>query len=229
MANKEKKIKTRDSGFNIAYRVVTALAAAATFPVMFFTSLFYFAYTIPYFSLISGDASDTGASYLTMSIYEVLSDSSSFKELFMGKDSKVDLAGVIAEVKPQLIAIACLYAAVALLALLIIVFACFTRKKLPIVITSLLGVGVLSFIPLAFSKLTAPFTDGTINLDSFLHTGLESIMDLVAKVDFIRAGDAYTYLWVIFAGIVVWTGAVMLVNMGDEPKKNKQPKEKKAE
>ncbi len=227
MKNEEKKVKKRDSGFNIMYRIVTALIAAATFPAMIFTSLFYFAYTIPLWPMISQDATDTGATYFKMSIYEALSDYSGFKGLFMGSDAKVDLMGVLELVRRQLIAVIGLYALIVILALVIIAFALFTRKKLPIVISSVIGIVALAFIPLAFNRLQAPFLDGTINLDSFLHLGLENILDLVAKVDFIKAGEAYTFLWVIFVAILAWTGAVMLVNMGDEPKKVKEPKVKK--
>ena len=222
MTVNEQKIQRSNKGFDILYRVVTALVAAATFPVMIFTSLFYFAYTIPYISLLTGDSSDSGASFFSASIYELMKDITGGGNLFTGKDATVDIWGVVEAVKPQLIAIGCLYAAVVVLALVIIIFAAFTRKKLPIVISSVLGIGALSFIPLAFSKLTAPFIDGTLNIDSFLHTGLESIMNLVATVDYIRAGEAYTFLWVIFMAILAWTGAVMLVSMGDEPKAKKQ-------
>ena len=52
MTVNEQKIKKSDKGFNILYRVVTALVAAATFPVMIFTSLFYFAF-LPFFSTVS--------------------------------------------------------------------------------------------------------------------------------------------------------------------------------
>lgn len=226
MTTNEQKIKKSDKGFNIFSRVITVLIAAATYPVMVFTSLFYLAYTIPYISVLTGDTTDTGASYFKASIYELLRKDGSYWGLINTDGFKS--SDVLEILKIPLIAIGCLYAALAVLALLIIIFAAFTKKKIPIVVFSVLGIGVLSFIPLGFSRLQAPFLDGTINLDSFLHTGLSSLMDLVVKVDFIRAGEAYTLLWVIFIAILAWTGAVMLVNMGDESKKVKEPKVKKA-
>jgi len=225
MTTNEQKIKKSDKGFNIFSRIVTVLVAAATYPVMFFTSLFYLAYTIPYISVLTGDTTDTGASYFKASIFEILKKDGGYWDLINTDGFKS--SDILETLKTPLIIIGCLYAALAVLALLIIIFAAFTRKKIPIVVFSVLGIGVLSFIPLGFNRLQAPFLDGTINLDSFLHTGLSSLMDLVAKVDFIRAGEAYTLLWVIFVAVLAWTGAVMLVNMGDEPKKIKEPKVKK--
>ena len=213
--NKVKKVKTRDTGFNIAYRIVTALIAAATFPVMFFTSLFYLAYTIPLISLIGGDSSDTGATYFDASIYKFLTDYAS-----MFKGSSFDLTSVLEPLKKPLTVVICLYAAVAVLALVIILLAAFTRKKLPIIITSAVGSGVLLAIPFAFNALEKPLIDGTITLDSFLKLGLPSLSSLIVTVDFLRAGNAYTLLWVIFAAILIWTGAVMLVSIGDKPNKN---------
>lgn len=221
MAQKERKIKTRDTGFNIAYRVVTAVIAACTFPTVVFTSLFYLAYTLPLFSLLSGDSTDTGASFFKASIYELVTKYAKYADAFEGN---TDLAEKLSVLKGPFTAIVCLYAAVCVLALVIILLAAFTRKKLPIIITSVLGFGVLAGIPFAFKAFEAPILDGTINLDTFLNTGLEGILSMVATVDFVRAGDAYTFLWVIFGAILIWTGAVMLVNIGDEPKDRKASK-----
>lgn len=211
---KTKKIKERDTGFNIVYRIITALMAAATFPVIIFSSLFYLAYSIPLWPIISQDSSDTGASFFKASIYELLTDYAGFANLF--NDGKTDMSEQLAALKTPFITVVSLYAVVCVLALVIILLAAFTRKKLPIIITSVLGMGVLTAIPFAFKALEAPFADGTINVDTFLHTGLQSIMNMVVTFDFLRAGDAYVFLWVIYAAVLVWTGAVMLVNAGDK-------------
>lgn len=214
---KIKKVKEKDTGFNIAYRVVTALMAAATFPVVIFSSLFYLAYTIPFWNIISSDSSDTGASYFKASIYELLTEYKGFADLLGG--GKTDWSEQLAALKTPFITVISLYAAVCVLALVIILLAAFTRKKLPIIITAVLGFGTLSAIPFAFKALEAPFADGTINIDTFLQTGLSSIMSMVVTFDFLKAGDAYVLLWVVFVAIIVWTLAVMLVNSGDKPKK----------
>lgn len=227
MTTNENKIKKSDRAFSIVSRIVTALIAFATFPIMIFTNLFELGYTIPYFYLISGDSTDTGETSFKASIsklYELYK--SGGLELSNDFKVKIDFSDVLAALKPQLIALACLFGALLILALFIIIMSAFTKKKLPIVISSVLGMGVLAFIPLAFSKLSAPFLDGTLNLDSFLHTGLESILDLVVQFDYLRASDSYTLLWVVFVAIFAWTGAVMLVNMDDKSEKIKEPKQK---
>ena len=219
---KEKKIKEkrqRDSGFNIAYRIVTALTAAATFPIMIFSSLFYLAYSIPLWPLISKDSTDTGASFLKASIYELMTVYSSDDSYF-----KFDLSafsGELAPLKKPLIVVLSLFGALCVIALVIIILAAFTRKKLPVIISAALGSGVLIAIPFAFRYLEAPLADGTVGIDTFLHTGLENMMNLVVQFDFLKVGEAYALLWVVFAGILVWTGAVMLVNTGDAPNKKK--------
>jgi len=241
MSKKNKElntVKSRDDvAFNVIYRVVTAVIALLTFPVMFFKSLYYLAFTLGGTEIYSKVEGDTGATFSSKSIYDFLTGNTILGKLSEGQfKPSEELLQIIQPLKNPAITVISLFASLCLIALVIFVFAAFTRKKLPIVIAAGIGVLVLIAIPFAFGKLEAPLIDGRIDLVALIaEAGNFDLLrsfptlakELVGHVDFLKAGDAYVFLWLIFAGILVWTGSVILVDSGDKPKKAAAKKEAK--
>ena len=220
MAN---QLKTGDRVFDIVYRVITAIIAALTFPIMIFSSLFYIAYQSAFAGLIAGD---TGETYFESSIYNL------FKswDLLSGlRESGSNYTEVFAPIKTPFMFIVGLYALCCVMALAIIITAAVSRKKILIIIFSAVSCLALIGELIAFKALEAPFLSEEISLATLSGKWWGVFLNLIALVEGITVGSGYILLWLVFGGIIIWTGAVMLVNSGEGNKKpaKKEKKEKK--
>ena len=222
MANKNAK---SDKVYDIVYRIIIAVISVLTFPVMYFTSLFYFAYTSSLFGLLSGDS---GATYLEASIHQLI-NKWGLLDYLGSADPNSNVMEVLAPAITPFKVIVGLYAALCVLALVIIVLVIFSKKRLPVLCVSGVGAAVLIAIRIAFKFLEKPFLNGTITLSALVDEWWSSLLSFVATTDFLTVGSGYTYLWLIFGGIFVFTGATMLIEAGDKPKKEKIKKTKKTQ
>lgn len=215
-----------DKVFNAISRVVTFLLALGTFPLLIFSKLFYLEYTSTILGLFSGDK---GATYFESSIYTLYTEKG-LMEMIKNKTTS-NTSEIFAPLMKPLIAILVLYGIVCLIALVIMGFSAFSNKKIPIICLSGGSIACLGGIAVAFHFLEKPLIDGTITLASLTDKWWGSLLSFLATVDGLKVGVGFWFIMLLYVGIILWIGAVMIAESGDNQgkiKAPKQPKEKKA-
>lgn len=214
------KSKKEDRGFNALSRVITFILALGTFPLIIFTKLFNLQYTS---SLLGAFQGDSGATYYDSSLYNLYKDGL----LDALKSSESNASDVFAPLMKPLIATVVLYIIVCIIALVIMGFASFSNKKLPIMCLSGGALVCMGGIAIAFHFIEKPLINGTITLGSLTDKWWGSLLALLASFDGFKVGTGFIFLCLLFVGIILWVGAIMLVNSADTPKNVKAPKQPK--
>lgn len=250
----KKKEKKKSSGFDILYRAVTAVLAAAVFPVAYFMNLIY--YELDWTNAIklinnikdilgsenlleglknlfipSGGESAEQATEITYG-YICLAKLDEFKSLInmasSGKDVNIkEMIFNNAGLRPLVISLA-LFAAVIVLALVILIVSIFKNK--PKLTAALSGagtaLGIASYIVFV-TRFANPLVKGTATLASVI--GSDSlILQMLGNVAELRYHNAFFTVIFIMIAILIWSLSVIIVNSDDKTEKAIK-KAKKAE
>lgn len=242
-ANK-KSAKKKSTGFDIMYRVVTAVLAAAAFPAAYFMNLIYYALDWTSAMKIFNNIKDIvnsenlleglknlfmPSSDATEQVTEItdgticLAKLDEFKSLInmtsSGKD--VNLKEMLfnnAQLRPLVISLV-LFAAVLVLALVILIISIFKNK--PKVVAAIAGAGtVLGIVSniLFVTRFANPLINGTITLGSIIGSN-SFVWQLLGNVIEIRYENAfYTVLFIMIA-ILIWSLSVIIVSADDKSEK----------
>lgn len=222
---KTNKIKQKTTGFDILYRVVTAIACVAIYPI------FYFADMITVL-IAHTDISDLLNKFTGDNTLHVTDESISLSELpslistFSGiTDGSFDAKTAILEnalYRPAIVAIA--FIAIALvLGLVILGFAIFSNKIK--VITSLSIAGFLSTIAAYISFTTffaRPLINGDVTISDLLNLDgiiASTIIGYLGDVVVLTLDGAFFGVMFIMLFILIWSASVILVNRSDEKEK----------
>lgn len=202
------------------YRVVNVLLALAVFPTLYFVDLIYAEMSV---SLIK-----KAAVYESLSIKEIV-------DIFTGKSDysallsifKVDTSSVFKWpqefniLNTRLIIIGVLLAVMLLSALFIFIFSCVSGKRIPVLVSS--AVGLISIIAanIVFKSVAAEFTSGNINIVKALSGGglIQSLVGSAVNIDSVRFAGFQNAEIMIFAGLITWTAIFYLSELGDTEKK----------
>ncbi len=231
--SKTKSLKKKTTGFDILYRVVTAIMAVAMFPLVFFMDILYIqvdhtAIADIWGSLTSDKTPNLGSTYENLSIYE-LGDWVETVKGFFGENS--DSAGFfeIGAYRPLIAAIVFLGIAL-ILGLVILGFAAFSNKIK--VIMGLSGGGILASIISYFcftEGFAAPIIRGDVTLSNLFGQGgnvtVELILSAVGEVSALALKGGFFAVLLLMLGILLWSISVYIVNAGEE--KEKQMKKAK--
>ena len=198
-------------------RIVTALLAAAIFPVAYFTDIItVYAHANLYDSNIVE----------ALSIKRIV-------ELFTGdglvagvfnKDNMSGIPEVLLKFKGNFIAFAVCFALALLIALAIIIVAAATNSRKT---TAALGAaGLLSIIGMriAFSAVSSAVKAGTLTLGSLTDM---SFMNLFGKIVLVTMSTAPAVMTVLFLAILIWNVAFIVIDLGEEQPKKKAKHAKK--
>lgn len=238
----KKSVKKKPTGFDIMYRVVTAVLAVAVFPVTYFMNLIYYALDwtnaiklinnikdvlnsenlldgIKNLLLPSADAAEQ-VTEITDG-YICLAKLDEFKSLIdmtsSGDTSFKDLL-LNANLRPLVISLA-LFAVVLVLALVILIISIFKNK--PKVIAAVSGAGTLLAIisnVVFVTRFANPLVNGTTTLGSLI--GSDSlVLQMLGKVIEIRYDNAFFTVLFIMVAILIWSLSVMIVNSDDKAEK----------
>ena len=218
------KIKRKTTGFDILYRVVTAVMAAAMFPAFWFGKLITFAIT-------HEDISDLLNYFRDEASLDVTVDSFSLAQLSKWADlvssfSSDDFdfkTGILQNELYRPLVIAAVFVMIALiLGLVILGFAIFSNKTK--VITAISGAGFLSTVAtyISFNAFAKPLVAGEVslaelfNIDGLIAT---TIMGFLGDVKVFTLDSAFYAVMFLMLGILVWSVSVMIVNADDEKAK----------
>lgn len=198
-------------------RIVTALLAAAIFPVAYFTDLItvYMHATI-YDSNIVENLS-------VKRIIELFTGDGLFAGVF-NKDNMSGIPEVLLKFKGNFIAFAVCFALALLIALAIIIVAAATNSRKT---TAALGAaGLLSIIGMriAFSAVSSAVKAGTLTLGSLTDM---SFMNLFGKIVLVTMSTAPAVMTVLFLAILIWNVAFIVIDLGEEQPKKKAKHAKK--
>ena len=201
------------------YRVLTAIAAAAIFPVFLFAPLLRLVYSVIL----------TGESELTLSLKDML---------FSGGDQlqteKLLSLDAVQPLKPAVTALCILLSLSLAAALMIVIFSlCSDRYAIT---TGLSGVGtallLCALIPL--HSISTMLTDGTVSIGTLLsqlqetgaaNTGIlsllqsaPSIADLAVQIKSVGFGAAYYSSLLLMILLLVWSIAHVVISIGENKK-----------
>lgn len=247
----KKSSKKKSTGFDIMYRVVTAVLAVAVFPIAYFMNLIYYALDwtnamklinnlkdivgsenllegLKNFFLPSSDATEQ-ATEITYD-YICLAKFDEFKSLINMASSgeNVSIKEMIfnnPQLRPLVISLA-LFAAVLVLALVILIVSIFKNK--PKTVAALAGAGTVLGIAsniVFVTRFANPLVNGTTTLASLI--GSDSlILQMLGKVVELRYDNAFFTVLFIMIAILVWSLSIIIVNSDDKTEKALQAAKK---
>ena len=222
--SKTNKIKQKTTGFDILYRVVTAIACVAMYPIFYFTNIFRI-------GIAHTDISDLLNKFSEESTLHVTDESISLARLsewidfFSGftNDDFDFKTGILQNALYRPVVVAVVFIAIALvLGLVILGFAIFSNKVK--VITALSGAGFLSTIAayIAFSFFANPLLAGEVTISELLNiSGIiaTAIISLLGEIYVCTLDTAFFGVMFIMLGICAWSVSVLIVNKSEEKEK----------
>ena len=222
--SKTKKIKQKTTGFDIVYRIVTAIACIAIYPVFYFVDLIHILITHKDISDLLNKLNGENTLQATEESLS-LAELPEWLNLFSGfTDGSFDFkASILQNELYRPLVVAAVFIVIALvLGLVILGFAIFSNKIK--VIIGLSGAGFLSTIAayISFSFFANPLMAGEITLSEVLNMdGIISslIVGFLGEVASFTLDGAFWGLMFIMLGICAWSVSVLLVNISDEKEK----------
>lgn len=241
----KKSAKKKASGFDIMYRVVTAVLAAAAFPVAYFMNLIYYALDWTnaiklinnikdilgsenlleglknLFMPSSGSATEQ-ATEITYG-YICLAKLDEFKSLINMTSSgeNVSIKEMLfnnAGLRPLVISLA-LFALVLVLALVILIVSIFKNK--PKIVAALSGagtvLGIASYVVFV-TRFANPLINGTTTLGSVIGSN-SIILQMLGNVAELRYDNAFFIVLFIMIAILIWSLSVIIVSADDKTEK----------
>ncbi len=196
-------------------RIVTALLAAAVFPVAYFTDLMtVYMHANIYDSNIVEN----------LSIQRIIS-------LFTGDGLFADMVGsgtefpaALERYKANLIAIVVFFALALLVALATVIVAAVTNSQKTTAILGTVGLLCMIGMMIAFSGVSTAIKEGSLTLGGI--AGM-TLLNLVGKLVLVTLSTAPTVMLVLFLTIAIWNVAFVMINLGEEDTKKTKQKSKK--
>ena len=222
--SKTNKIKQKTTGFDILYRVVTAIACVAIYPVFYFADLIYI-------SITHSDISDLLNQLKGDNTLHATEESLSLAKLpewidLISSFTKDDFdfnANILQNELYRPLVVAAVFVAIALvIGLVILGFAIFSNKVK--VITALSGAGFLSMIAanISFGVFANPLISGETTIAQILNIDgpiISSLIGYLGEVEAFALSSAFWGVAFLLLGICVWSVSVIIVNKSDEKEK----------
>ncbi len=223
--SKTKAIKQKTTGFDIMYRVVTAILAVAIYPAVYFADLITIELSHTDISNLLNNFTEEStlhATYETLSLYKLPEFIKTFSG-FTGSD--FDFKTTILQnalYRPVIVAV--VFLAIALiLGLVVLGFAIFSNKTK--VITAISGAGFLCTVAsyISFANFFAePILAGETAISELL--GIESslislILPYIGDVTTLALSGGFFAVMFLLLGICAWSVSVAIVNASEEKEK----------
>ena len=229
--SKTNSIKKKTTGFDILYRVVTAILAVAMFPAVYFANLFTFEIAHTGISNLLGGLDINAEEGMSGTLHTTY-DSISLHKLpeminvfsgFTNEDFDFK-ASVLQNSLYRPVIVAVVFLAIALvIGLVILGFAIFSNKIK--VITALSASGFLCTVA-SYISFTGFFAEkvlsGEITLSQLFNMDgiiTSMIASLIGEVILFTLDGAFFAVMFLLLGICLWSISVMIVNYSDEKEK----------
>lgn len=225
--SKTKKIKQKTTGFDIVFRVVTAISAISMFPLFYFGKLITFEITHTALSDLLNNFKDEANKTLEVT-YDSIRLSTVGKLIdtvkgFMkdGETASIDLWGN--ELYRPAIVAAVLIAIALVIALVIFFVAVFSNKTK--LVAGLSGAGLL-FCFASYGSFTWFFANkllsGEVSLAQLFNVDgliISTLMNYIGDVTIFRLDGAFYAVLFLMLFILIWSLSVIFVNSSDEKEK----------
>lgn len=222
MENKEKKIKIRrkTTGTDIFSRILTCIVALAIPAVAYFANMIYYVVESSVFKLwaqIKGDTSDDGSTYGYLGFHTFVKEILPIIRTL--SSDKVDWNQVWQSLEPVrtgLIVTLSFLAAAIVIALVIFFISAFSNSNIAPLIASVLGLASTMGMFFAFKSLSDPIVNGEISMTDFFESSIvASLLPFLATFSTLNLSSAWVLMLVFYFGLIVWHGAMLLVNSGE--------------
>lgn len=198
-------------------RIVTALLAAAIFPVAYFTDLItVYAHANLYDSNIVEALS-------IKRIVELFTGDGLFAGVF-NKDNMSEIPEGLLKFKGNFIAFVVFFAIALLVALATVIVAAATNSRKTTAALGAAGILCLIGMKIAFSDIAAAVDAGKLTLGSLTDM---SFMNLFGKIVLVTMSTAPAVMTVLFLAILIWNVAFIVIDLGEEQPKKKAKHAKK--
>lgn len=213
-------------------------AMAVCVPIVaYFGNLVYTVIESDIYKLVAklkGDSSDDGTSYDYWSIKRVVS------LVHDGSGDKGSLSSIwdaLSPVHGALLGTLIFFAIALLLAVVIFFFALISKKKIPQLIISIVGLVSVIGMLICFKSIAAAIVNGTITIADFLSgvSGLfgsaviTQIIPYIAKFTVVQVSSGWFMLLFLYIGMIVWSGSYVLIESGEKSKASKIIRKQKTE
>ncbi|MBO5859003.1 MAG: hypothetical protein J6R20_04435 [Clostridia bacterium] len=205
-------------------KVVNALIAAAIFPVAIFLNFIFVQIgttesAMSIFQMFGAEATGVGIeeSLSLYNFYQIYKGDHYLSDLLKNSSGPFMWPQALEPLNGRLIAFAVFFVICILIALFILIWSICSDKRLPVIIAAAGGILSAAIMTACFNSAANMLTSGTIPLFSLFEQGL--ITDLLSGlvgVDTLMLGGFHSGFFIIFIGIILWTGAFMLVDLGEE-------------
>lgn len=116
------------------------------------------------------------------------------------------------------------FAIALLLAVVIFFFALISKKKIPQLIISIVGLVSVIGMLICFKSIAAAIVNGTITIADFLSgvSGLfgsaviTQIIPYIAKFTVVQVSSGWFMLLFLYIGMIVWSGSYVLIESGEK-------------
>ena len=222
--SKTKKIKQKTTGFDILYRVVTAIMAIIMYPIFYFADIFSIGIAHTDISDLLNKFTGNNELHVTdesISLYEL----PSWIDIFSGfTNDEFDFKASILQNEmytPVIVAVVFIVIAL-ILGLVILGFAIFSNKVK--VITALSGAGFLSTLAayISFSFFANPLLSGEVTLSQLFNVNgiiSSAVIGFLGEVTVFTLDTAFFGVMFIMLGICAWSVSVLIVNKSEEKEK----------
>ncbi len=223
--SKTNQLKQKTTGFDILYRVVTAIMVVAMFPLAYFSKLIFIVVMHEEVSSILellGQPDDPGGTYFEWSTAELLN------KLFESDSQSLSLNMIWDNQYLRAVLFAVIFFLIALIiALVILGFALFSNKVK--VVLWLSGAGLLSMLAsfISFDSFFAkPIINDVVPLAEVLNMegGLASLALSFMDVTAIKLEGAFFFVLFLMLGILIFSASVMIVNSSEKNEVSKKNK-----
>jgi hypothetical protein len=237
--SKTNSLQKKTTGFDIMYRVVTAILAIAMFPAVYFADIFTFEIAHTGISNLLGGLNLNGeegmegtlhTTYDSLSLHEL----PQWIEMFSGfTNEDFDFkASVLQNALYRPVIVAVVFLALALvIGLVILGFAIFSNKIK--VITALSASGFLCTLA-SYISFTGFFAEkvlaGDVTISQLFNMNgiiTSAIASLLGEVILFTLDGAFFAVMFLLLGICLWSISVMIVNYSDEKEKQMKAAAKK--
>lgn len=216
-------------------KAVNALIAAAIFPAAYFLELIFIQVGTnesaqPILKLFGSNSPGIGVEE-SLSINEIVQIAQGkhiYSSMFDSFSGSFTWPEALDPIKGKLIAFVVFFALCLLIALFVIVFSICSSKRLPVLIAGAAGLICAIAMISCFNSAADMLVSGEISISSVFGTNpdnwFSNLLLGFVGVDTLMLGGFHSAFIIIFVGIIVWTGAFALIEIGE----SKEPPVKKA-
>ena len=223
---KKKKEKRPVTKFDVFSRIITCLAALAIPVVAYFTNIIYYVVESPVFALyakLKGDTTDDGSTYGLLGIHKFVKDNLPLiRNLAPEKVDWPQLWDSLALVRTGLILTSIFFALAIVTGIVVFFISAFSNSNKAPMITALIGFLFTLGMYFSFRGIALPIVNGAISMSDFLESSIiASLLPFLASFSELKLGTAWTLMTVLFLGIFIWHGALLLIGSDNGKEKSK--------